>query len=208
MLLLLTLSDFIMEVTCILYGSDFDALAPFGEYTKLQGAGKRRLIYAFNDRADFDSMWSTSRLSKVIEVDGSFVSVKVHEAAGGQDYDQLRPLIHSIGDIFFLIYSIADPTSFAQIKGKFYPEISELSKSCVLLGMGTESRDTRQRFVTLEEGKELAQQLGVPNFECSASSKEEIAVLFEMAVRIVQQRRKRQNRRKWQFLHKTSCCMC
>ena len=89
-------------------------------------------------------------------------------AAGQEDYDRLRPLSYPQTDVFLLCFSVASPTSFANIKAQWVPEVRHYCPSTpvVLVGMkgdlrdGGNSTDRSLQFVDKGAAEELAKEIG------------------------------------------------
>lgn len=58
-----------------------------------------------------------------VMVDGRPINLGLWDTAGQEDYDRLRPLSYPQTDVFLLCFAINTPTSFENIKQKWYPEI-------------------------------------------------------------------------------------
>jgi len=56
-------------------------------------------------------------------VEGKTISLGLWDTAGQEDYDRLRPLSYPQTDVFLVCFSIINPTSFANIKTKWVPEV-------------------------------------------------------------------------------------
>ena len=57
-------------------------------------------------------------------VDGRPINLGLWDTAGQEDYDRLRPLSYPQTDVFLLCFSITNPTSFENVRTKWYPEIA------------------------------------------------------------------------------------
>ena len=59
-----------------------------------------------------------------VMVDGRPINLGLWDTAGQEDYDRLRPLSYPQTDVFLLCFSITNPTSFENVRTKWYPEIA------------------------------------------------------------------------------------
>jgi Ras-related C3 botulinum toxin substrate 1 len=99
-------------------------------------------------------------------------------------------------DVFLLCFSVITPSSFDNVKSKWYPEISHHCPDAKTMLVGTkidlrEDQETREnlkgeKLPTPEMGHALAQQIGaVAYLECSALTQEGLRRVFEEAIRAV-----------------------
>lgn len=54
-----------------------------------------------------------------------------------EDYDRLRPLSYPQTDVFLICFSVVSPTSFANVKSKWWPEIQHHMPNTPFLIVGT-----------------------------------------------------------------------
>ena len=86
--------------------------------------------------------------------------------AGQEDYDRLRPLSYPQTDVFLMCFSIVSPTSFSNVREKWYPEIAHHCPNTpiVLLGLKEDLREegsNRGRVVSKAEATQLAKDIGM-----------------------------------------------
>ena len=98
-------------------------------------------------------------------VDSRQVQLGIFNTAGQEDYDRLRPLSYSIADVFLICFSIDTPTSFENIKRKWYQEIQHHAPGVPFILVGTKL-DTRGEgktgdFVSKQAGEQLKEELKV-----------------------------------------------
>lgn len=60
---------------------------------------------------------------KNIMYNGLLINLGLWDTAGQEDYDRLRPLCYPQTDIFIIVFSVIDPTSFDNAKRKWHPEL-------------------------------------------------------------------------------------
>lgn len=60
--------------------------------------------------------------SQPATVDGVQVNLGLWDIASREDYERLRPLSYTGADIFLLVFSVVDPSSFENVRAKWYPE--------------------------------------------------------------------------------------
>ena len=130
--------------------------------------------------------------------DGKPVNLGMWDTAGQEDYDRIRPLSYPGADVFLLCFSIANPTSYENVKSKWYPEVSHFSEDIPIILVGTK-QDLRKDIVTIErlkdqhqvpitraEGLKLKKEIRAVNYvECSALTQEGVRDVFNEAVKVV-----------------------
>eukprot|EP00008_Paramoeba_atlantica_P008968 CAMPEP_0201476110 /NCGR_PEP_ID=MMETSP0151_2-20130828/1396_1 /ASSEMBLY_ACC=CAM_ASM_000257 /TAXON_ID=200890 /ORGANISM="Paramoeba atlantica, Strain 621/1 / CCAP 1560/9" /LENGTH=197 /DNA_ID=CAMNT_0047856393 /DNA_START=24 /DNA_END=617 /DNA_ORIENTATION=- len=131
-----------------------------------------------------------------VEVDNKLINFALWDTAGQEEYSRLRALSYPETDVFLLCFSVITPTSFDNVKSKWYPEISHHCPDAKTMLVGTkidlrEDQETREslkgeKLPTPEMGNSLAQQIGaVAYLECSALTQEGLRRVFEEAIRAV-----------------------
>eukprot|EP01087_Luapelamoeba_hula_P022770 TRINITY_DN8241_c0_g1_i1.p1 TRINITY_DN8241_c0_g1~~TRINITY_DN8241_c0_g1_i1.p1 ORF type:complete len:756 (+),score=147.38 TRINITY_DN8241_c0_g1_i1:39-2306(+) len=130
-----------------------------------------------------------------VMVDGKNVNLGLWDTAGQEDYDRLRPLSYPQTDVFLLCFSISSPTSFENLRDKWYPEINHHCQGTPFLIVGNkvdlrDDRDTlaklaekRMRPIQKEDGERLAKELGaVAYVENSALTQRGLKNVFDTAM--------------------------
>jgi len=131
-----------------------------------------------------------------VEVDNKLINFALWDTAGQEEYSRLRALSYPETDVFLLCFSVVAPSSFDNIKTKWYPEISHHCPEAktMLVGTKIDLRDDKEtleglkndKIPTPEDGKNLAQQIGAKMYlECSALTQEGLKRVFEEAIRAV-----------------------
>eukprot|EP01126_Amoeba_proteus_P058299 TRINITY_DN7508_c0_g1_i8.p1 TRINITY_DN7508_c0_g1~~TRINITY_DN7508_c0_g1_i8.p1 ORF type:complete len:205 (-),score=40.27 TRINITY_DN7508_c0_g1_i8:376-990(-) len=148
--------------------------------------------------------------SKKLDIDGVTANLTLWDTAGQEDYDKLRPLSYPGAHVFLLTYSVVSPTSFENIKIKWFPEVAHYCPHVPFLLVGTKT-DLKEDFSTLTQLKSknlepvnlqdaiyFSKEIGAyATLECSAVTKEGVMKVFEEAVRAV--RKQKRNPRKTSF---------
>ena len=63
-----------------------------------------------------------------VMVDGKPVHLGMWDTAAHEDYDRLRPLSYPQTDVFLVCYSVTSQTSLENIRTKWMPEVSLITK--------------------------------------------------------------------------------
>jgi small GTP-binding protein len=114
------------------------------------------------------------------------------DTAGQEDYDRLRPLSYPQTDIFLVCFSVTSPSSFANVREKWFPEVNHHCPGvpCLIVGTQIDIRDdpmvieklARQQMepVTRAEGEKIAKDLGAVKYvECSALTQFKLKDVFD-----------------------------
>ncbi|CAM4609708.1 unnamed protein product [Leuciscus chuanchicus] len=162
--------------------------------------GKTCLLISYTTNAFPEEYIPTvfDNYSAQMSVDGRTVSLNLWDTAGQEEYDRLRTLSYPQTNVFIICYSIGSPSSFANVRHKWHPEVSHHCPSVPILLVGTK-RDLRSDTETVKKLKEqglapttnqqggaLAKQIGAVKYmECSALLQEGVREVFVEAVRAV-----------------------
>jgi len=133
-----------------------------------------------------------------VMVDAKPVNLGLWDTAGQEDYDRLRPLSYPQTDVFLVCFSVISPSSYENVKSKWYPEISQHAPGVPFLLVGTkiDLRDDDEQLARLREkglepiseakGNQLANQIGAKKYlECSALTQKGLKNVFDEAIRTV-----------------------
>ncbi|XP_049849019.1 ras-related C3 botulinum toxin substrate 1-like [Schistocerca gregaria] len=133
-----------------------------------------------------------------VMVDGKPINLGLWDTAGQEDYDRLRPLSYPQTDVFLIAYSIVNPSSFENVRAKWYPEVSHHCPNTpiVLTGTKLDLRDDaetieklsskRQSPITYDAGMQMAKEIGAVKYmECSALTQKGLKAVFDEAIRVV-----------------------
>jgi len=156
------------------------------------GVGKSCLLISYTTNAFPGEYVPTvfDNYSANVMVDGKPINLGLWDTAGQEDYDRLRPLSYAQTDVFLICFSIISPTSFENVKSKWYPEISHHSPGTpiVLVGNKLDLRDSElpphRTPITLEQGHALAKSIGAVAYrENSALTQVGVRAVFDEAIR-------------------------
>ncbi|KAL5962328.1 hypothetical protein TSMEX_009941 [Taenia solium] len=130
-----------------------------------------------------------------VMIGGDPMVLALFDTAGQEDYDRLRPLSYPQTDIFLLCFSVVNPTSFANVKEKWFNEVRHHAPNTPYLLVGTQIdlRDdtttlekltrNRQKPITYEQGEKLAKEIKAYKYvECSALTQCGLKNVFDEAI--------------------------
>ncbi|KAF0293860.1 Ras-related protein Rac1 [Amphibalanus amphitrite] len=131
-----------------------------------------------------------------VMVDGKPINLGLWDTAGQEDYDRLRPLSYPQTDVFLVCFSLVNPTSFENVRTKWYKEVRHHCPTTPIVLVGTKV-DLREDKATLEklkdrkpisypQGLALVKEIGAVKYlECSALTQKGLKNVFDEAIRAV-----------------------
>ncbi|KAM4047664.1 rho-related GTP-binding protein RhoG isoform 1-T4 [Anomaloglossus baeobatrachus] len=131
-------------------------------------------------------------------LDGRTISLNLWDTAGQEEYDRLRTLSYPQTNVFIICFSIASPSSYENVKHKWYPEVGHHCPNVPILLVGTKKdlrtnqdvikklKEQNQVPVTHQQGVSLSKHIHAFKYmECSALNQEGIKEVFSESVRAV-----------------------
>ncbi|XP_014855847.1 PREDICTED: ras-related C3 botulinum toxin substrate 1-like isoform X1 [Poecilia mexicana] len=135
-----------------------------------------------------------------VMVDGNPVLLGLWDTAGQEDYDRLRPLSYpqTVGDVFLLCFSVVGPSSFENVRAKWFQELQHHCPTTPIILVGTKV-DLRNDSETIEalvekkrtpittvQGFAMAKEIGAVKYlECSSLTQRGLKTVFDEAIRAV-----------------------
>lgn len=123
------------------------------------------------------------------------VQLDLWDTAGQEEYDEIRKLAYKKVNGFLICFSVISPTSFSNVKSKWYSDISKsesASANVILVGTKSDLRNDEtiieemkkrgEKPVSVEEAKALAKELNGPYIECSALTGEGLQEMIQTAI--------------------------
>jgi Ras-related C3 botulinum toxin substrate 1 len=131
-----------------------------------------------------------------VEVDGNHINFALWDTAGQEEYSRLRALSYPETDVFLLCFSTVSPSSFENIKTKWFPEVDHHCPEArkMLVGTKIDLRNDEkilkelngEKLPTHEDGENMAKEIGAKAYlECSAYTQEGLKRVFEESIRTV-----------------------
>lgn len=116
---------------------------------------------------------------KIVEADGKKVKLSVWDTAGQERFSHIRPMYFRGARGCFIVYDVTNRKSFENVS-IWLDEVQKHCENIPLLLIGNKIDLEDQREVSSEEGKDLADKLGLPFFETSAKTGELVTKCFTM----------------------------
>lgn len=131
--------------------------------------------------------------SASVMVDSRPITLGLWDTAGQEDYDRLRPLSYPSTDVFLICFSLDAPTSYENVRNKWYPEIQHHAPGVPFILVGTKldlRNETKSgiesKFISKSQGELLREELKASKYlECSARTQEGLKQVFDEAIRCV-----------------------
>jgi len=107
----------------------------------------------------------------------------IYDTEGSSDYSRTRHLSYSGADIFLLCFSVVSPTSFSDIRDKWWLEISHHCPNATYIVVGCKLDLQSQRKISVVEGNAQAKAIKALCYrECSSLTGEGVTELLNVAI--------------------------
>ena len=151
------------------------------------GVGKTCIIRRYTEN-DFDASTTStpgaSYSQKLLNMNGKQIQLDVWDTAGQEKYRSLGRHFYKDAYIVCLVYDITSPSSFADLKEKWYTDLKSFGeKYTVLAVVGSKSDCYEKEQVSEDEAREYAKSIGAIFMLTSAKTGNNIDTLFETLVR-------------------------
>jgi Ras-related protein Rab-1A len=146
------------------------------------GVGKSSLLHRFADdeyKEDYISTIGVDFKFKTVEgADGKQVKLQIWDTAGQERFRTITSSYYRGAHGIVIVYDITDSESFANVKQWLHEINRYASENVNKLLVGNKCDLESERQVSLEQGKELAESLGLTFVETSAKSNSNVDQVF------------------------------
>lgn len=136
------------------------------------GVGKTTLLMRYCDdtfQYEYLSTIGVDFKIKPIMMDGTAINLNIWDTAGQERFRNITRSFYKGADGILLLYSLTDYDSFAHIE-KWIEQIQEAGTPHTVMMLVAAKCDVKERRVSWEEGKALADKYDIPFIEVSAKN--------------------------------------
>ncbi|PKI85134.1 GTP-binding protein [Malassezia vespertilionis] len=145
------------------------------------GVGKSCLLLRFCDDAWTPSFITTIGIDfkiRTIDVDGKRVKLQIWDTAGQERFRTITTAYYRGAMGILLVFDVTDEKSFADIRNWYKDVEQHASDGVRKILVGNKADWEEKRVVTFEQGKQLAEELGMEYVETSAKSNTNVDEAF------------------------------
>ena len=144
--------------------------------------GKTCVITRYTDNRFEKNYLSTTgidyKLKNIKLDDGKNVKLQIWDTLGQERYRSLTKNYYKSAQGIILIYDITNRETFENVRNWIKSINAEADERVVIILVGNKCDFEENRQVSKEEGEQLAQELNLPFFECSAKENKNIIETF------------------------------
>jgi Ras-related protein Rab-8A len=137
------------------------------------GVGKSCLLLRFSEDQFTPSFITTIGIDfkiRTIDMDGKKIKLQIWDTAGQERFRTITTAYYRGAMGILLVYDVCDERSFNNIRTWFQNVEQHATEGVHKILIGNKCDWTEKRVVSEEQGKALAQELGIPFIETSAKS--------------------------------------
>lgn len=152
------------------------------------GVGKSCLLLRFCQDEFTPSFISTIGIDfkiRTAELDGQTAKFQVWDTAGQERFKTITIAYYRSAMGFLLTYDVTDEKSFQSIRTWYQDVKNNARENVEMILVGNKKDMADKRVVSYEQGKALADELGIPFMEASAKTAEGVDEAFLQLARMV-----------------------
>ena len=145
------------------------------------GVGKSCLLIRFTDDTFSDSYVTTVGVDfkiKTLDIEGKSCKLQIWDTAGQERFRNIISSYYRGAQGIMLVYDITDMESFQNLNTWLIEIEKNASKNVYKILVGNKCDMENERKVTVEQGKEFAEQYGMQFFETSAKNSTNVSDAF------------------------------
>eukprot|EP01017_Pseudomicrothorax_dubius_P049893 TRINITY_DN9349_c0_g1_i2.p1 TRINITY_DN9349_c0_g1~~TRINITY_DN9349_c0_g1_i2.p1 ORF type:complete len:179 (-),score=37.35 TRINITY_DN9349_c0_g1_i2:3-482(-) len=140
-----------------------------------------------------DSLYTPSVFDKFscqVKVENENYTISFWESGGQNNYPSLKNTIYQNADIFIIVYSVIDPSTFEDCINKNLAEIKDSYPLVPVFILGNKidlrnEREKNDKVVYYEKAAQITISKGLRYFECSALTQKGVNEVFEESIQFV-----------------------
>ncbi|KAK9452904.1 ras family-domain-containing protein [Dipodascopsis uninucleata] len=155
------------------------------------GVGKSCLLLRFSEDSFTPSFITTIGIDfkiRTIDLDGKRIKMQIWDTAGQERFRTITTAYYRGAMGILLVYDVTDEKSFNNIRNWFSNVEQHASEGVNKLLIGNKCDWEEKRAVSAEQGKALANELGIPFIEASAKANINVEEAFISLARQIKQR--------------------
>ncbi|KAK9390388.1 ras family-domain-containing protein [Lipomyces mesembrius] len=155
------------------------------------GVGKSCLLLRFSEDSFTPSFITTIGIDfkiRTIDLDGKRIKMQIWDTAGQERFRTITTAYYRGAMGILLVYDVTDEKSFNNIRNWFSNVEQHASEGVNKLLIGNKCDWEEKRAVSTEQGKVLANELGIPFIEASAKANINVEEAFVSLARQIKQR--------------------
>ncbi|KAK9459692.1 ras family-domain-containing protein [Lipomyces oligophaga] len=155
------------------------------------GVGKSCLLLRFSEDSFTPSFITTIGIDfkiRTIDLDGKRIKMQIWDTAGQERFRTITTAYYRGAMGILLVYDVTDERSFNNIRNWFANVEQHASEGVNKLLIGNKCDWEEKRAVSTEQGKALANELGIPFIEASAKANINVEEAFVSLARQIKHR--------------------
>lgn len=151
--------------------------------------GKTDLLYKYSkDMTNFNEYlpWVFENYCKTLIIDNKSVGLTLWDTSGQEPYNEVRKLSYFKVDIFIILFSLYEKSSFNNAIEKWLPEVNIYNKDSAKIFIGNDFNiEEKEKEVNSKEAEIKIKKLGFELFICEDFSPEGVKLMMEKAIKTV-----------------------